>query len=76
MTRFRLAAMDDNREVKNNEGHLHAWLDSVEKISSLNNVAFSDVQPGNHVLRVELRKSDHSLLVPPIAQEIRFTTVK
>jgi len=63
VTQFRLAAMDINREVR-------------EKMSSLNNVAFTEVPPGTHTLRVELRKSNHSLVVPPAAHEIRFTTTK
>ena len=72
VTNFRLAAIT-NRPNRQNEGHIHFYLDGQEKMSSLTTFAFSNVAKGIHTITVELRNNDHSPLVPPVRASIMVT---
>ena len=60
VTNFRLAAIVSNPSNVKNEGHIHFFLDDEEKMSPLQSISFSGAEPGEHVVRVELRNNDHS----------------
>lgn len=55
------------------EGHFHVWLDGEMKVGAFRNFAFENVSSGEHSLSVELVKSDHSSLSPPVKKTIRIT---
>lgn len=58
------------------EGHVHLMLDllPVVVLESTEPYTFTNVQPGEHQLVVELVNNDHSPLSPPIVQTVRFRT--
>jgi hypothetical protein len=58
------------------EGHLHFVLDLQPLViwDRAASYTFADVQPGEHILMVELVNNDHSALSPPVMRQIRFRT--
>jgi hypothetical protein len=59
------------------EGHIHLLLDigPVVTIDQGTTYTFTKVPPGHHILKASLANNDHSDLIPPIEQQIAFTTV-
>ncbi len=58
--------------VRDNQGHLHVWLDSEKKIVAEDDVAFDNVSSGKHTLVAELVKSNHSSLSPKVIESMTF----
>lgn len=54
--------------------YLHYYLDAKEMVSPETTVTFTNVTSGSHVVRVELRNNDHSLLTPPVVKSVTITT--
>lgn len=56
--------------VKNNEGHVHVWLDSDRKLGPQTEFTFENVGSGRHSIVAELVKSDHYSLSPKVTKTI------
>ncbi|MFA4820114.1 MAG: PGF-pre-PGF domain-containing protein [Candidatus Aenigmatarchaeota archaeon] len=63
--------------VVEGEGHLHMFLDDrAYVLSSASSYTFDNVPYGQHTLRVELHRGDHSALSPPVTKTVTFSTAQ
>ncbi|MBI2578950.1 MAG: hypothetical protein HYW26_04535 [Candidatus Aenigmarchaeota archaeon] len=74
VTNFRLADIAANRANRDNEGHIHYYLDDREQRVPYTIVSFTNVPAGEHSIRIELHNNDHSPLFPPVTVSIRIRT--
>lgn len=55
------------------EGHFHVWIDDAnEKRGPMTTFTYNDVAPGQHTIKVELHRGDHSLY-EGTAKTVTFT---
>ena len=61
---------------KPGQGHVHFMLDLQPLVvwTKGDPYTFSNLQPGQHQLMVEVVENDHSPLSPPVRKEVHFTT--
>jgi hypothetical protein len=74
-----LAEAGQHPEVnRSGQGHVHLMLDlqPVMVVTTQSPYTFNGVQPGEHLLMVELVNNDHSSLSPPVVRQVRFRTVQ
>lgn len=60
--------------VADTEGHFHVYLDGgQEQRGPQTTFTYENVSPGEHTIRVELHRSDHTQLDPSVAKTIMVT---
>lgn len=77
---FTLTDYKTNTVASPGQGHVHLWLDdqnptpdSATKVAE-DNFTFSDVPPGDHILKAELVGNNHASLTPPVVMTVNFKT--
>ncbi len=64
-------------QVTGNEGHFHFFIDDGGYIPVVGtSYTFKNVSLGQHTIRVEMHRNDHSQFDPAIAQSIKVTATK
>ena len=62
-----------NGSVVDGQGHFHLFLDNANEIMTPRLVYTFDVTSGEHAIRIELRRGDHSAFSPAIIKSVSFT---
>ncbi|MBI3287327.1 MAG: hypothetical protein HYZ68_04695 [Chloroflexi bacterium] len=70
-----LTVVEPGAPLNPSQGHFHIFLDGgsdYEVVYSISHT-LSNLAPGDHKVRVELRQNNHSPFDPPVVREVNFT---
>jgi starvation-inducible outer membrane lipoprotein len=76
VTNFRMISTGPNVPNRINEGHVHVTLDSWQPVCTYERTgSFTNVEQGQHTLRIELVDNSHKSLAPPVVKTVAFNIV-